>query len=73
MDLKTIQISTISDLGKAVRDDRKRRGMTQAEFASLCGVGQDYISELENGKTTMEIGKVLSIVTTLGFMIKLER
>ena len=73
MNMKTIEISTISDLGKAVRDDRNRRHMTQTEFASLCGVGQDYISELENGKATMEIGKVLSIVIALGFMIKLER
>ena len=71
--MKTFEISTMSDLGMAVRDDRMRRHMTQTEFATLCGVGQDYISELENGKATMEIGKVLNIVIALGFIIKLER
>jgi HTH-type transcriptional regulator/antitoxin HipB len=59
-------IKTPEDLGRAVRDCRKQQGATQAEFASLCGVGVRFISDLENGKPTVQIGKVLQVIQCLG-------
>jgi len=49
-----------------VRERRKQQGATQAEFASLCGVGVRFISDLENGKPTVQIGKVLQVIQCLG-------
>ena len=60
------KIATAEDLGRCVRVQRKAQGATQAEFASLCGVGVRFISELENGKQTMSLGKVLQVLNCLG-------
>lgn len=61
-----IRIDTIADLGRFVRDRRRRDGLTQAETAALCGVGTRFISDLENGKPTVELGKVLRVLKGLG-------
>lgn len=60
------KMSTVEDIGRCVRAQRKAQGATQAEFAALCGVGVRFISELENGKPTMELGKVLQVLKCLG-------
>ncbi len=60
------------DIGLCVRHQRKSQGATQAEFAALCGVGTRFISELENGKTTMELGKVLKVIKCLGLEISIH-
>jgi y4mF family transcriptional regulator len=65
-------ISTAEDIGRCVRTQRKVQGATQAEFASLCGVGIRFISELENGKPTMELGKVLQVLKCLGLEVSVR-
>lgn len=40
--------------------------MTQQAFADLCGVGRRFLSELENGKPTVEFGKVLQVLAAAG-------
>jgi len=60
------------DLGDVVRQARKAQHATQAEFASLCGVGVRFISELENGKPTAELGKVLQVLKCLGLELSLQ-
>ena len=61
---------TPEQLGKIVRRTRKEMGVTQADLALTSGTGLRFIGELENGKTTCQIGKVLSVMQTLG--IRLE-
>lgn len=65
-------IDNSSDIGKCVRAQRKAQGATQPEFAALCGVGVRFISELENGKSTMEVGKVLKVLKCLGLQLTLQ-
>jgi y4mF family transcriptional regulator len=65
-------IVSAEDLGRCVRAQRKAQGATQAEFASLCGVGIRFISELENGKPTMELGKVLQVLKCLGMEVSVR-
>lgn len=60
------------DIGNIVRATRKAQGATQAEFASLCGVGVRFLSELENGKSTAELGKVLLVIQNLGLELSLQ-
>ncbi|MBL1278372.1 MAG: helix-turn-helix transcriptional regulator [Ectothiorhodospiraceae bacterium] len=62
-------ILSAKDIGCMVRDARKNQGATQAEFAALCGVGVRFISELENGKPTVQLGKVLNVIQTLGLVL----
>lgn len=66
------KIASTEDIGKLVRTHRKAQAATQAEFASLCGVGVRFISDLENGKPTMELGKVLHVLQCLGLDVSIQ-
>ncbi|NOY85766.1 MAG: helix-turn-helix transcriptional regulator [Deltaproteobacteria bacterium] len=59
-------ISSSEELGSMIRYKRKLDGLTQFEAASLCGVGRRVLSEVERGKKSAEIGKVLQIIYGLG-------
>lgn len=66
-------MQTITDtraLGAAIRACRKSSGLTQAEAAALCGVGIRFLSEIENGKPTAHIGKVIKVITGLGLALR---
>ena len=65
-------VVTPEDLGRCIRTRRKEQGATQAEFASLCGVGVRFISDLENGKPTVELGKVLQVLKCLGLEVSIR-
>jgi len=62
-----IQIKNVHEIGKVIKNKRKIIKLTQKNLASLCCVGTRFISELENGKNTLEIGKVLKVIKNLGF------
>jgi len=66
------KILDTQSLGDAVRQHRKLQGATQVEFASLCGVGVRFISDLENGKPTIQMGKVLQVLNSLGLELALK-
>lgn len=66
------QILDTKSLGDVVRRHRKLQGATQVEFASLCGVGVRFISDLENGKPTVQMGKVLQVLNSLGLELVLK-
>ena len=62
---------TPQDIGRLVRETRKSLGVTQKELALTSGTGLRFIIELEKGKETAEIGKVLTILQTLGIQLTL--
>ena len=53
------------DVGQAVRTARKAAGLTQRELAEECGCGVRFLSELENGKPTIELGRAIRVLNTL--------
>ncbi|HSH27399.1 MAG TPA: type II toxin-antitoxin system Y4mF family antitoxin [Wenzhouxiangella sp.] len=61
-----MQITSTTLLGELVRDQRKSLGLTQVEAAGLCGVGERFLRELEHGKPTLELGRVLQVFDGLG-------
>jgi y4mF family transcriptional regulator len=63
---KATQINTPGDLGQMIRRAREKRGLSQQAFADLAGVGRRFISELENGKATLEFDKVLTVLRAAG-------
>lgn len=67
------RIFNTSDLGKIIREERKRQNVSQADLAAWCNVGVTYLSKLENGKESSEIGKALNIMAILGLDIFVER
>jgi y4mF family transcriptional regulator len=65
------KINSIEMIGKIIRYRRKELKVTQAKVAGLSGVGQRYLSELERGKPTIEIGKALHVLQKLGLEMTL--
>ena len=63
------RIGSPAELGRAVRRRRREEGLTQAQAAGLCGVGTRFLSELERGKPTAEIGRVLRVLAGLGLLL----
>ena len=65
-----ISIKDASDLGRCVRAARKEQGMTQKELAGLfTAFSREYLSDLENGKQTVELGKALAVLSALGLRV----
>ncbi len=67
-----MQVFTPSDIGIAIRLRRQELGLTQIELAERVGVGITYLSNIENGKETAEIGKALHILSMLGLNMYVE-
>lgn len=65
-------ILSVNDLGKAIRKRRKEAGITQGQLAAFLGYGVRFISELERGKKTVELGKVLTILANLGLELRIN-
>ncbi|WCZ39945.1 anaerobic benzoate catabolism transcriptional regulator [Corynebacterium jeddahense] len=57
----------IEALGSFVRAQRKERRLTQLEVAELADVSDRFLRELEHGKPTAEIGKVIEVLAVLGY------
>lgn len=60
------RLNDMADVGAFIRARRKKLGYTQAELAEMVGVGVTYLSHLENGKETAEMGKALFLLQMLG-------
>lgn len=64
-----MRIHSLHQLGSAIRDARKRQALRQDELAAVAGVGVRFLVEVEAGKPTAQIGKVLDVLAALGLEI----
>ncbi|MHB1947473.1 MAG: helix-turn-helix transcriptional regulator [Gammaproteobacteria bacterium] len=60
------------DIGKIVKNTRKALGVTQRDLALTAGTGLRFIIELEQGKPSCQLEKVLTVLRTLGIKIIIE-
>jgi HTH-type transcriptional regulator / antitoxin HipB len=66
---------TVSDppaLGRIVRATRRALGLTQPKLALSAGVGVRFLVDIEKGKPTAQIGKIMRVLATLGIDMQLE-
>jgi HTH-type transcriptional regulator/antitoxin HipB len=64
---------TAKSIGNAIRKARKSLNATQKDLALTSGTGLRFIIELEKGKPTCQLGKVLTVLNTLGIKIELTQ
>jgi y4mF family transcriptional regulator len=57
---------TAERIGDLVRSRRKKVGMNQAELGMVSGTGRRFISDLENGKESCQLGKTMAVLKNLG-------
>lgn len=55
-----------ASFGKALKERRKKLGYTQEFLSRFSGFSISFISDLENGKPTAELGKALTLANLLG-------
>ncbi len=65
-------MNTMQEMGVAVRLERKRLGVTQAELAMSAGTGLRFVVDLEKGKATVQAGKVLDVLQALGLRLEIH-
>lgn len=62
----------VKDVGSALRAARKELGLTQSDLADACRCGTRFISDLENGKPTIEMGRAIRVLNTVGIDLCLK-
>ncbi len=63
----------VATIGQIIRDERKELGLRQDELAAASGVGLRFLVELERGKSTVQMGKVLDVLAALGCELQIKR
>lgn len=59
-----------AEVGKIIATARRHHKMTQAQLAQAVGATQAWVSEVEQGKETAQIGKVLRVLSHLGVRLQ---
>ena len=65
-------LKSTRELGQLIREYRKSKRLTIEAVSGLANVSSRFLSELERGKETAEIGKVLKVLQTLGLDLVIQ-
>ena len=58
-------------LGASIRQRRRALGLTQKDVALCCGCGLRVVGDIEKGKPTCQIEKILAVLEALGLNLQL--
>ncbi|MBD2840357.1 helix-turn-helix transcriptional regulator [Pseudomonas sp. JM0905a] len=65
-------VRTPEDLGKVVREARKKQHIRQEDMAMLIGKSHVHLRDIEKGKPTVSLGSVLQLLDELGIRVYLD-
>ena len=68
-----MKINNTKTLGETIRARRKELHYTQAYLAEFTGLSVTFISDVERGKTTAEIEKIIRLINVLGLNLLVEK
>lgn len=71
MDGEIMKVFDANTFGEAIKKQRKKKGYTQKYICEVSGISASYISDLENGKATIELGKAIYLANLLGIDVEL--
>lgn len=63
-------IHTSAELGELVKEVRRAQGLLQTDLAGLSGTGNRFVVDLERGKPTLQLQKVLDMLDLLGLEVR---
>ena len=69
--MKTV-LTNASQLAEIVRRERKQQKVSQIRLSQLADVGTRFVRDLEDGKETLRLDKVLAVLETLGIAVELS-
>lgn len=64
-------VTDVKSFGQMIRERRKILGYTQAFLSDFSGLSVTFISDLENEKSTAELGKAIFLANPLGLDVML--
>lgn len=70
--MKRAKIETAAELGQLIRDNRTDQHFTLERVSGMTHIGMRFLSELERGKETAQLGKVLQIIHQLGLEVIIQ-
>jgi len=65
-------IRTPADLGRLIRNERKRQRLRQADLAAMIGASHVFLGDVEKGKPTVQLGRVLKLLDELGVSLRVD-
>jgi len=66
------ELTNVSQLAEIIRRERKRQKVSQIRLSQLANVGVRFVRDLEDGKETVQLDKVLNVLETLGISVSLS-
>lgn len=67
-----MKVNNADSFGEIIKKRRKKMGYTQKYICEVSGISASYISDLENGKATIELGKAIYLANLLGIDVELN-
>lgn len=67
-----MKITDSISFGSMIRKRRKQLGYTQKYISDFTGLSASFLSDLENGKKTIELNKALIVANLLGLDVELN-
>ena len=64
-----VVVTNATQLGSVARDARVAQGLTQLDVAGMGNTGNRFVIELEKGKPTLQLQKVLDALSLLGLEV----
>ena len=67
-----IIVKSVPDLGIALRAARKAAGVRLDDLADMAGVSKQFVSDVEYGKQTVQLGLVLKLLAEMGLHLSID-
>ncbi|MFC0268072.1 helix-turn-helix transcriptional regulator [Kushneria aurantia] len=65
-------IRSTADIGDVIRQMRQQQSLLQMDLAGLAGTGNRFIVDLERGKPTLQMQKVLDVLDLMGLEVTIS-
>lgn len=66
-------ISSMKEVAEMVRTVRKSQKATQIELAEFANVGTRFVRDVEDGKESVNFGKLMRVLSTLGLKVEISK
>ena len=67
-----LPVQSVADLGLAIRATRRESGVRIDDLAALASVSKQFLSDVEYGKPTVQLGRVLQVLAELGLKLEVD-
>lgn len=69
----SVQVRTSQELGEFIKQYRTSQKILQADIVGLANTGNRFVVDLEKGKPTLQLQKVLDVLDLIGLEVIVRR